>query len=327
MPASPLIVVARPLLKETMAQLQELGAVELLQDLDGAAAARALRQAAVLVTLPNFPVDAALLERCERALLIANHAVGYDNVDLDAAARLGIFVSNTPDVLTGATADFTFALLLAAARRLGEGERVLRAGRFDGWAVDYMLGHEVHHKTLGVVGYGRIGRAVARRARGFDMEVLFTDPDVTAAAEHPDDRRVGLGELLREADFISLHVALSAATRHLIDAQRLALMKPGGILINTSRGPVVDEPALAAALREGRLAAAGLDVYEREPEVHPELLALENVVLAPHLGSATHETRLAMGARMVESVGRVLGGEVPRFAVNTPTAPRLQPPT
>jgi len=316
-----LIAVTRPLLAETMDRLAALGEVELIGPGALGHEHPLLRSARVVVTLPNDPVDAAALERMPNARLLANHAVGYDNVDLEAAARLGIFVSNTPDVLTGATADMTMALLLAAARRLGEGERLARAGGYRGWAVDFMLGQEVHHRRLGIVGYGRIGRAVAQRARGFDMEILFTDAD--NAAGHGSDRQVDLETLLRESDFVSLHVPLSEATHHLIDAERLELMRPGAILVNTSRGPVVDEAALAAALRRGALAAAALDVYEREPEIHPDLLRLENVVLAPHLGSATRETRLAMGDRVLDSVERVLRGEPPRFLVNAPAQPRL----
>ena len=239
-----------------------------------------------------------LVDRIDDAFLatpglraVATVSVGLDHVDLDAAGRHGVAIVYTPRVLTEATADLTFALLLAAARRLGEAERYLRAGRWRRWSFDLMLGTDVHGKTLGIVGPGRIGQAVARRAEGFGMRVLF--------AGRP---REELETVLREADFVAVTVPLSDATRHLVGPDELALMKPGAILVNTSRGPIVDEAALAAALREGRIGGAGLDVFEREPDVHPELLACENAVLVPHIGSATEETRLGMALLACRSI-------------------------
>ncbi len=225
-----------------------------------------------------------------RARLCGNFGVGYNNIDIEAAKARGIAVTNTPGVLTEATADLAMTLLLAVARRAGEGERHLRAGQWTGWRPTHMMGAQVTGKTLGLIGMGRIGRAVARRAHfGFDMEVLFHDPfppsaeDAEALGARACD---SVEEVLERADFVSLHTPGGAATRHLMNARRLACMKPGAYLINSSRGDVIDEAALVEALRKGTIAGAGLDVYEGEPEVSPELLAMENVVLLPHLGSA-----------------------------------------
>lgn len=236
---------------------------------------------------------------------IATVSVGLDHIDLEAAERHGIPISYTPDVLTEATADLTFALILATARRLGEAERYLRSGQWTTWSFDLMLGSDVHGKTLGVIGPGRIGRAVARRAEGFSMRVLF------AGRERSEIERV-----LRESDIVAITVPLTGQTRHLIGPQELALMRPGAILVNTSRGPVVDEAAVAEALRSGHLGGAGLDVFEREPEVHPALLECENAVLVPHIGSATHETREAMARTACRGLARILHGERPPNLAN-----------
>jgi glyoxylate reductase len=249
---------------------------------------------------------------------VANVAVGFDNIDLEAATRHRVLATNTPDVLTETTADFAFALLMAAARRVTEADRMLRSGRFQGWAIDMLLGQDVWGATLGLVGVGRIGGAVARRARGFGMRVLYTDqvalpPDVEREL---DARRVDLDTLLAQADFVSLHVPLTDATRHLVGAPQLARMKPTAVLVNTARGPVVDEAALAEALREGRLFGAGLDVYEHEPAVHPGLLDLENVVLAPHIASGSVRTRSEMSALAVRNLLAALRGERPPNLLN-----------
>jgi glyoxylate reductase len=257
-------------------------------------------------------VDAELLDAAGPGLaVVANVAVGYDNVDLEAAAARGVAVSNTPGVLDDATADLAMALLLAAARRLGEGERLIRAGRPWAWGLDFMLGRDLRGKRLGVVGLGAIGGLVARRARAFGIEIAYAnrsaaDPALVAELEA---ERLELGQLLASSDFVSLHTPLTPETRGLISAERLALMKPEAILVNTARGPVVDEAALAVALREGRLGAAALDVYEHEPRVHPELLVLENVTLAPHLGSATVETREAMATLAARNAVAAVRGE------------------
>jgi glyoxylate reductase len=250
-----------------------------------------------VITLLTDRVDDEFLDAAGPALrIVANYAVGFDNIDVAACTRRGVLASNTPEVLTETTADTAFVLMMAAARRVAEGDRFLRSAVPWVWGPLMMLGQDVHHKTLGIVGFGRIGQALARRARGFAMRVLYHDTfrppaDVVRelGAEHRD-----LADLLRESDFVSLHTNLTPQTRHLIDAERLALMKPTAVLVNTSRGPVVDEAALAQALRDGQIFAAGIDVFEREPEVHPDLLACPNAVLIPHLGSATVQTRLAM---------------------------------
>ncbi len=266
-------------------------------------------------------VDAELLDAAGSGLrVVANVAVGYDNVDLAAAAARGVAVTNTPGVLDDATADLTMALLLAAARRLGEGERLIRAGQPWAWGLEFMLGRELRGKRLGIVGLGAIGGRVGRRARAFGVEIAYAnrsaaDPALVAelAAE-----RLELGELLASSDFVSLHTPLTAETRGLISAEQLARMKAEAILVNTARGPVVDEAALAVALREGRIAAAALDVYEHEPRVHPDLLELENVVLVPHLGSATVETREAMATLAARNAVAVTAGEPPPTPVQLP---------
>jgi glyoxylate reductase len=234
-------------------------------------------------------------------------AVGYDNIDVAAAERAGVAVCNTPGILDETTADLAFALILAASRLMSEAERDLRGGRWPGWGISQYLGRDVHGATLGLVGYGRIGRAVARRAAGFGMRVLHTARRDTGSEGYVAD----LDELLTESDVVSLHVPLSDATRHLIDARRLALLKPTAVLVNTARGPVVDESALAIALEDGQLFAAGLDVYEREPAVHPRLLAAPRTVLLPHLGSGSVTTRTRMAQLACEGAVAVLAGESP----------------
>lgn len=241
----------------------------------------------------------------------ANIAVGFDNIDVAAARDRGIVVTNTPDVLTDSVADFTMGLLLALTRRIAEGDRLVRNGGWTGWALDFMLGVELRGRLLGIVGFGRIGRAVADRARAFGMRVIATPPRDGDERPGPGVAFHSLDDLLAHADVISLHVPLLPETRHLIGARELAAMKPGAILLNTARGPVVDEAALVDALRGGRLAGAGLDVYEREPEVHAGLLGLDNVVLVPHLGSATIETRTAMADLAARNVIEVLAGRPP----------------
>ena len=249
--------------------------------------------------------------------VIANMAVGYDNVDVEAAKARGVVVTNTPGVLDETTADVAFMLLLAAARRLGESERVLRAGRWEWWGPKLFMGPDVWGKKLGIVGLGRIGKAVARRARGFDMKILYHNRSRKEEAEEElGASYLELDELLETADFITLHTPLTDETRHLIDAPALERMKPEAVLVNTSRGPVVDEAALADALAEGRIFAAGLDVYEEEPKVHPKLLELENVVLAPHIGSGSIETRVKMAVLAAENLAAVLRGEQPKTLVS-----------
>ena len=248
--------------------------------------------------------------------VVANMAVGYDNIDVEAASERSVVVTNTPGVLDETTADVAFMLLLAAARRLGEGERLLRAGRWEWWGPKQLRGRDVWGKALGIVGMGRIGRAVARRGRGFGMEILYHNRTRDEGAEEElGARYLELEDLLREADFVSIHTPLTPETRHLIGAEQLDMMKPSSVLVNTSRGPVVDEGALADALGEKRIFAAGLDVYEEEPKVHPNLLELENAVLAPHIGSASVETRDKMAVLAAENLTAVLRGEEPKSPV------------
>jgi glyoxylate reductase len=276
------------------------------------ALAREAAGASVLATTYIDPVDEDLLARLPGLRHVASYGVGVNHIDLDACRRRGLLVTNTPGVMTEATADMTFALLLAAARRVAETDRLVRRGGWTEITPGWMLGTEVHGKTLGIVGFGRIGQAVARRAAGFDLRILYANPDeVTFAGA----RRVELDELLRESDFVTLHVPLTPETRHLLDGPRLATMRRGAILVNAARGGVVDEDALAEALRSGRLGAAGLDVFEGEPRVNPALLALENVVMTPHLGSGTRETRAAMSRMVLEEIERVARGQPPRFPV------------
>ena len=271
----------------------------------------AVRGADAIVTLLHDRVDDALLDAAgEQLQIVANVAVGYDNVDLDAARRHDVTITNTPRVLTAATADLAFALLLAVTRRLGEGERRIRSGEPWAWSIDFMLGRGLEGKTLGIVGYGQIGQAVAKRARAFGMEIIYSD-DIRR--EEPG--QVELEELLERSHMISLHCPLTPETRHLIDADALARMRDDAYLVNTSRGPVVDEAALAVALRDGVIAGAALDVFENEPDVHPDLVGLDNAVLLPHLGSATLETRTAMAELAAENVVAVLGGGEPATPV------------
>ena len=272
-------------------------------DLTGASHDELVRGVAgkqALLSMVTDTVDRAVIEAGRDLRVIANVAVGYNNVDVAAARERGIVVTNTPDVLTDATADLTMALILAVTRRLGEGERMLRRGDWKGWAFDQLLGMQLRGRQLGVVGWGRIGKAVAERAAAFGMNVVHTS---RSSEGMPLDR------LLSTSDVVSLHVPLTPDTRHLIGQPELARMKRSAYLVNTTRGPVVDEAALAWALKNRLISGAALDVYEREPEVHADLLPLENVVLAPHLGSATTETRTAMADLAVSNALAVLNGQ------------------
>ena len=265
-------------------------------------------------------IDAALLARCPRLKAICNIAVGYNNIDVPACTARGVLVTNTPGVLDDATADFTWALMLAAARRLTEAEAWLRAGEWKGWKLKQFLGSDVHGATLGILGMGRIGQAVARRARGFDMKVIYHNrkPLDAALERELNAAYVALDELLAASDFLTLHVPYSRETHHLIGAAQIRRMKPSAILINAARGGVVDDGALAAALREGRLAAAGLDVYENEPKLLPEFLELRNVVLAPHIASSSASTRLKMAQTAAENLVAALTTGKPPHLVNPP---------
>jgi glyoxylate reductase len=266
-----------------------------------------------LLCLLTDSVDVDVMDASPSLAIVANIAVGYDNIDVAAATQRGIVVTNTPDVLTEATAEFTWALILGAARRVAEGDRAVRTGTWKGWALDYLLGTELRGKQLGIVGAGRIGRAVAAKAPAFGMRVVFSQhPSATAAGL----KTVSFDELLVTSDVISLHAPLTPATRHAIDKRAFARMKRSALLVNTGRGSIVDEPALAWALQERLIAGAALDVYENEPAVYPDLLKLDNVLLAPHIGSATRETRTAMADLAVRNVLAVLGGAEPLTPVN-----------
>jgi glyoxylate reductase len=272
-----------------------------------------LPRASGLISLVTTRVDRELLERAENLRIVANFGVGYDNVDVAACAERGVIVTNTPDVLTGATADLAMALILSTVRALPQAEASLRAGEFRGWGPWDYLGGDIEGAVLGILGMGRIGQAVARRAKAFEMRIQYhSRTRLPEELERELDATwVDRGTLLTTSDIVSLHFPYSAETHHLLDRETLRLMKPGSYLVNTARGPLVDESALVDALRDGRLAGAGLDVYEHEPQVHPGLLELPNVVLLPHVGSATRGTRTAMALLACRNIFSVLSGGPP----------------
>jgi glyoxylate reductase len=315
----PAVLVTRRLPSSVLAELAEHCEVDLHGDertLNPAELKDHLAGKQGLVCLLTDRVDRDVLNSAPDLRVVANVAVGFDNIDLMAARERGVVVTNTPDVLTEAVAEFTWGLILAVTRRIAEGERLIRRGAWKGWGLDFMLGTELGGKQLGIVGMGRIGRAVAARAPAFGMRVAYCDvkdngPDPEPVQAFAGAERLSLDRLLVSSDVVSLHVPLTPSTRHLMDQRTLARMRRSAYLVNTSRGPVVDEEALAWALKEGLIAGAAVDVYEREPEVHAGLLEMENVVLAPHLGSATRETRTAMAALAVRNVVAVLSGRPP----------------
>ncbi len=312
--APPTVVVTRPLPEPGTGGLTAAGARVVVNDADApwssADLAEALADADAAIIMLSDRIDVPVLDAAPRLRVIANFAVGFDNIDVGAARERGVEVTTTPGVLTEATADLAWALLLAAARRIGEGERLVRSGGWTGWAPRQLLGRPVAGQRLGIVGMGAIGRAVARRALGFDMTVTYHN-----RRRLPASVEASLGatwmpveELFATADVISLHAPLNADSRHLVDAAALAAMKPTAVLVNTARGPLIDEAALVAALDAGRIAAAGLDVFEAEPSIHPGLLDRDDVVLAPHIGSATTAARADMVELCVANVRRVLEG-------------------
>ncbi|MGA2736968.1 MAG: D-glycerate dehydrogenase [Bryobacteraceae bacterium] len=317
----PAVLVTKRIFPEAIAYLKEHAELDYVESDDGMSAEELAvrirgKQAVVSQLMNKFTPE--VLTTLEGVKVIANVAVGYDNVDVPAATRLGIMVTHTPDVLTDTTADFAFALLMAAARRVVEGHYYVHSGQWTKWRVDLLLGQDIHHRTLGILGMGRIGQAVARRAKGFSMRVIYHD---TQRAPEAVEKELGLEpvsaeELLRESDFVSLHVPLMPETRHLIGARELRMMKPTAILVNAARGPVVDEPALAEALEQRVIAGAGLDVYENEPRVHPLLLKLENVVLAPHIASASVDTRRKMSMMAAENAVAAIEGRRPPNLLN-----------
>ena len=315
------VLVTQPILPEALELLKAASLVDFNsqdQVLPKGQLIERLAETDGVLTLLTDVIDAEVLAAAPRLKIVANAAVGFNNIDVNAATRLGILVTNTPGVLTETSADLTWALLMAAARRLGEAERFTRAGKFKAWGFQMFLGFDVYGKTLGIIGLGRIGRAVARRARGFGMNVVYFNsrPVRSEVAVECGALAVTFEELLKTSDFITLHVPLAADTEHLLNDRTFAAMKPNCIVVNTSRGPVIDEKALVRALRAGKIAGAGLDVYEHEPEIEPALFEMENVVLAPHIGSATRETRLRMCTMAAENLISALKRERPPNLVN-----------
>ena len=315
------ILITRTIADELLAELRLAYEVDDSQQQDGPHPEAELRRRiadcdAVMLFGDRF--DADTVAAAGRLKAVCNISVGFNNVDVAACSARGILVTNAPEVLDDTTADMTWALLLAAARRIAESDRWLRAGHWQGMKFIDRFGQDVHHATLGIIGMGRIGRAVARRAAGFDMRVIYHNRTrLDAALERASNAsHVPLDELLAQSDFVSLHLPYTDANRHVMGATQLARMKPSAILVNASRGGLVDEAALIEVLREGRIAGAGLDVFDGEPRVNPGLLSLDNVVLAPHMGSATRATRVAMARLAMTNLRAALAGEVPPCLVN-----------
>jgi glyoxylate reductase len=310
------ILVTRKLPAAVLKRLESIGSVDLYageSPIDAGELRVRARGKQAIVSMLTERIDQSVIDAGRELKIVANVAVGYNNIDVGYARSKGVIVTNTPDVLTESVADYTWALILSIARRLVEGDRVVRRGAWKGWTFDFMLGTDLRGKLLGLVGLGRIGRAVASRAPAFGMRVAYSShrPSDVPPIEGLSLERLSLDQLLCSSDVISIHVPLLPETRHLIDRRALARMKRSAYLINTSRGPVVDEEALAWALEQRLIAGAALDVYENEPAVHPGLLSVENVVLAPHLGSGTIETRTAMADLAAKNVVEVLSGRSP----------------
>jgi lactate dehydrogenase-like 2-hydroxyacid dehydrogenase len=311
----PSILVTKRVYPEAIDYLKQHAEVDYVSTDDGLTTEELIarsrgKQGIVSQLVDRFTPD--VIAQLDGVRVIANVAVGFDNIDVPAATRRGILVTNTPDILTDTTADLAFALLLAAARRITEAHAFVHSGKWSRWSIDMLVGQDVHHRTLGILGMGRIGQAVARRGLGFSMRVLYDDEQtVDFPAERASKERV-----LAESDFVSVHVPLTAKTRHSIGEPELRMMKPTAVIVNTSRGPVIDEAALARALREHWIAGAGIDVFEREPQVHPDLLACDNAVLAPHIGSASVETRKKMSMLAAENAVAALEGRRPPNLLN-----------
>lgn len=317
----PRVLITRVLPEPALAVVRQACEVQ-LDPLDQPLTPAALQQAVVgkqgVLCLVTDRIDAAVLEASTELKVVSTVAVGYDNIDVAAATQRGILVTNTPGVVTESTADLTWALLCSVARRIAEGDRYIRAGKWQHWTLLLMAGSDIHGKTLGICGMGRIGQAVARRAKGFHMRVLYHNRQRLDAALETELNATWVEKrtLLQQADFVSLHVPLSAATTRFIGAEELRLMRPTAYLINAARGPVVDEAALVQALQQGWIAGAALDVFENEPHVPPALQALENVVLVPHIGSASVATRTRMAVMAAENLVAVLRGESTPYVVN-----------
>jgi gluconate 2-dehydrogenase len=326
--AKPRILVCRQTFDEVIEALEERYEVEHNQEHDAPWSADELRRRLAdkdgALASGADRIDAAVVDAAPKLKAVCNVAVGYNNLDVAALTARGILATNTPGVLDETTADTTFTLMLAAARRLTESERWLRAGHWKGWKNDQMLGVDVHHATLGIVGMGRIGQAVAKRAKGFSMRVLYHNRKrCPASVERATGAKYAtLEKLLRESDFVSLNLPYTPESHHLIGAKQIALMKPTAVLINAARGGIVDDAALADALKNRRIRAAGLDVFEGEPKVHPGFLELDNVALVPHIGSATRATRMAMNMLAVKNLVAALSGERPPNLVNPDAWPK-----
>jgi lactate dehydrogenase-like 2-hydroxyacid dehydrogenase len=317
----PSVLVTRRVFDEALALLSKHFEVESNQRdvaFPSAQLAKKLQGKAGAVTVVTDIIDERLLAQCPELRIISNVAVGYNNIDAKACTRRGVMVTNTPGVLDDTTADFTWTLLLATARRVVESDKFLRTGKWKGWALMQFLGYDVHHKTLGVVGFGRVGRAVARRAKGFDMRAIYTD---VQRVDEGTEREYGVmyvdkRTLLRESDFVSLHLPLFPETTHYMSHAEFALMKKTAFLINAARGPIVDEKALVKALKEGKIAGAGLDVYEKEPKVDRALMGMKNVVLTPHIASSSIETRARMAMIAAQNCIAGLNNQRPPHLVN-----------
>jgi glyoxylate reductase len=317
--SKPKVLVTRDLPGDAISRLRQCCSVDLPtpdEELSHGRLVEHLVDKQGLLCLLTDRIDAEVLAKAPLLKAISVCAVGYNNVDVKEATRRNILVTNTPGVLRETTADLAWALLMAAARRIPEGDRMVRSGRFVGWSPSLLLGHDVHGKTLGIVGMGDIGTAVARRAAGFGMRILYHNRNPSPLATEVGAEMVSLDHLLCNADFVSLHVPLSQSTRHLIGKRELDMMKPTAILINVSRGEVIDEAALVEALKKGRIAGAGLDVFENEPRMTVGLASLDNVVLTPHIGSASVETRERMAGMAVENLVDVLEGRRPQHLAN-----------
>ncbi len=318
---APRVYVTRPVFGDTVERLKRDAEVRVNSGdrvLSKSELIAQLKDADGALTMVTDVIDAELLAAAAKLKVVANFGVGINHIDVAAATRAGVIVTNTPGVLTETTADFAWTLLMAAARRVVEADRFARSGKFTAWDPKLFVGHDIYGKTLGIVGLGRIGQAVARRAAGFNMRILFHNPRPIPerVIKELGVTPVSLEELLRVSDFISLHVPLLPETTHLLNDRTFALMKPACIVVNTSRGPVVDEKALVRALKSGKIAAAGLDVFEREPEIEPELLELDNAVIVPHIASASHETRIRMSTMAADNLLAVLKGNRPPNFVN-----------
>ena len=323
----PRVFVTRAIAPDAIAKLRKHAQVEVWPRATPPPYAQILRRAReadALLTMVTDRIDADLVAAAPRLRVISNLAVGLDNIDVAAATAAGIAVGHTPGVLTDATADLAFALLMTSARRVAEGDREVRAGKWQTWGPSVLLGHDVWGATLGIIGWGNIGRAMARRGLGFNMRVLYTSRSPVHIVGLPDATRVPMTQLLRESDFVSIHVALTPDTRHLIGAKELASMKPGAILINTARGGVVDQRALYRALKSGHLGGAGLDVTTPEPIGSDDpILKLPNVVITPHIGSASHTSRYRMAEIATDNIIEVMRGRLPRFCANRGVTPRV----